>query len=202
MGHVAKQQNFFDALNAAQPLIDEAARAASEVLAETQEALDAAVVEIRGRIDGDRRDIAISARELTKAHAATARNIIYLRHYRMGDAAAIDTLFAKEPSLREVVKNEERPTPEDLRAIEERLLFIVRSLSELHAHLQPALELYWQQHREVDEMEVTYNAALRRARVAIIAWDRGHQRLAAGVTEPAKINIMGLARAATSPVFR
>ncbi|MCH7548363.1 MAG: hypothetical protein IH969_02305 [Candidatus Krumholzibacteriota bacterium] len=197
IGEVAKQDNFLDALNAAQPLIDEAARVAAEVLAETQEAVDAAVVEIRGRIDDDRLDIAISARELTKAHAAIARDIIYLRHYRMGDAAALDTLFAKEPSLREVVKNQEQPTPEDLRAIEERLLFIIRSLAELRVHLQPALELYWKQHREVDQMQTTYSAALRRARVAVIAWDRGHQRLAAGITEPAEIDLIGIARSAS-----
>ncbi len=45
-------------------------------------------------------------------------------------------------------------------------------------------------------MEVTYNAALRRARVAIIAWDRGHQRLAAGITTPAQIDLIGIARGA------
>ena len=131
-----------------------------------------------------------------QAHAAIARDIIYLRHYRMGDAAALDTLFAKEPSLREVVKNQERPTSEDLRAIEERLLFVIHTLAELRTQLQPSLELYWKQHREVDQMQAIYNAALRRARVAVIAWNRGHQRLAAGITTPAQIDLIGIARGA------
>ncbi|MCZ6617121.1 MAG: hypothetical protein O7E57_03230 [Gammaproteobacteria bacterium] len=51
-------------------------------------------------------------------------------------------------------------------------------------------------------MEKTYNATLRTARVAIIAWDRGHQRLAAGVTEPAEIDLIGIARDAATAAIR
>jgi hypothetical protein len=41
-----------------------------------------------------------------------------------------------------------------------------------------------------------FNTALRQARVAIIAWSRAHQRLASGITDPAEIDIFGIAKKA------
>ena len=50
-----------------------------------------------------------------------------------------------------------------------------------------------QQQRELDEMANAYNAALRQATVAVVAWARAHKRLASGVTDPAQINLLGIA---------
>lgn len=200
---VRDQKTLIDALNAAQPIVNEVARASGETLAEAKDALDEAVAEIQTRIEEDNWNFTRAYRDLRNAQVATMQNIVYLGNYRMGDTAALDTLFAREPSLREVVESTTRITPEDMRAIEDRLLFKLRALSELRTQLKPDMELYWQQNRELDEITEEFNGALRKARVAIIAWSRGHQRLAAGVTEPAKIDLLGIARKAAgqaSPV--
>lgn len=44
-------------------------------------------------------------------------------------------------------------------------------------------------------------AALRAGRVAIIAWARARDRLAAGVTDPAEIDVLGIARKAAGGIW-
>ena len=52
------------------------------------------------------------------------------------------------------------------------------------------------QQAELEELVASFNKALRQARVAIIAWSRAHQRLASGITDPAEIDIFGIAKKA------
>ena len=63
-------------------------------------------------------------------------------------------------------------------------------------NLAPDIELFWKQQAELEELVAAFNAALRQARVAVIAWSRAHQRLASGITDPAEIDIFGIAKKA------
>lgn len=122
----------------------------------------------------------------------------------VGDVAAqknlLDALGAREPSLAEVISSSSRPTNKDLVAIEQRIIFKLRSIREVRTQLAPDIELYWKRTLELQELIASFNAALRQARVAVIAWSRANQRLAAGVTDPAQIDLFGLARKAAGGV--
>ena len=123
-------------------------------------------------------------------------SVEYIAKYRRGDPEAFDTLLQMQPSLREVVSSTSNPTREDLIAVEQRLIFLMKTLSDIRSHMTPDLELYWKQQAELEDLTKAYKSALRKAQVAMIAWSRAHQRLAAGITDPAKIDVLGLAKKA------
>ena len=188
------QRNLFDALNAAQPVINELARASGDLFEETKDALDSTTDEIRQRIMDENQILVEGDKNLINAQMNTITNIGYLSQYRRGNKAAMDSLLAKEPSLKEVIKSPKKITMQDLQAIENRMIFILNALHDVREQLNPDLEIYWKQQKELDELYITYNMAIRKAKIAIIVWSRAHQRLAAGVTDPAKIDVFGIAR--------
>ena len=66
----------------------------------------------------------------------------------------------------------------------------------MRTQLAPDIDLYRKQQAELEELVAAFNTALRQARVAVIAWSRAHQRLASGITDPAEIDIFGIAKKA------
>ena len=100
------------------------------------------------------------------------------------------------PGLSERVATKDGLSPEEMTTIENRLLFALRKVSEVRDQLKPDIELYRKQQAELEEVIASFNTALRQARVAMIAWSRAHQRLAAGITDPAEIDIFGIAKKA------
>jgi len=191
---VRSQKNLLDGLNSAQRIIDEFARASAETIAEANDALEEAIQEIRDRLYDDNKEIIFAYRELRNRQVGTILNVRYLAEYRRGDPSALDSLLVHEPHLKGIVTSVDGVTEEDIRDVERRLLFKLNSLSELRKQLEPDLELYWRQQRELDNLAKVYTGALRKARVSVIAFARGHQRLAAGIVDPAKIDLLGIAR--------
>ena len=200
--NVRKQKDFLDGLNAAQPLIDNIAATIGRFLDETKDVLDEALEEIHQRIMDDNRIMVAGNRNLRDNQIKTMYNIEYFQKHRLGDKTALDSLLSKEPSLKEVVKDRNNITPADLRAMEERLIFKLKALHEVREQLSVDLELYNKQLRELDEHTKIYNEALRKVRVVVIVWSKAHRRLAAGVTDPAKIDLVGMVVNAASSVVK
>lgn len=76
--------------------------------------------------------------------------------------------------------------------MEERLIFKLKVLHDIREQLSVDLDLYNKQVRELDEHTKIYNEALRKVRVVVIVWSKAHRKLAAGVTDPAKIDLVGM----------
>ena len=190
--NVRKQKNFLDALNAAQPLLDNIAATIGRFLDETKNVLDEALEEIHDRIMNDSRIMVVGNRDLRDNQFKTISNLEYLQKYRLGDSSALDSLFSKEPSLKEVVKDQSNITPADLRAMEERLIFKLKVLHDIREQLSVDIDLYNKQLRELDETTKIYNEALRKVRVVVIVWSEAHRKLAAGITDPAQIDLVGM----------
>jgi hypothetical protein len=66
----------------------------------------------------------------------------------------------------------------------------------LRGQLAPDVNEYRQARRELGLLNNEYKAGLRQGSVAIIAWARAHDRLASGITDPAEIDVLGIARKA------
>jgi hypothetical protein len=137
-------------------------------------------------------------RNLRDAQIYTMVNLQYLLNYRLGDKSAIDSLIAKEPSVLEVTTDKNNLTSNDLRAIEERLFYKLESLYEVRNQLSVDVDLYNNQMRELDEQAKIYRESLRKVRVVVIVWSEAHRKLAAGITDPATIDLVGLVVGAAS----
>jgi hypothetical protein len=193
---VRSQTKLLDALAAAQPVVDEIAYSAGELFDETKDLMDRTVDAARHGIESDNESVLQGDRTLKSFLVGAMEDVALIRAHRVGDPHAMDSLVARQPSIREIVDPDDGISYEEMRAIEDRLMFLLRSLRELRDQLQPDIELYWEQQRELDHIANKYNAALRQATVAVLAWSRAHKRLAAGVTDPAEIDVLGIAKKA------
>ena len=195
LAEVRSRRDLLEAIEAAQPIVDEIARASGTVFDQTKVAIDNLVHATWVRIQAEYAPILQTDKALRDAQLRTVSHVGYLVEYRRGNAAALDSLVAGEPSL--VAEVAGRGVAEqDLRAIEERLLFKLRALSELREQIEPDLRMMHEKNRELGQFRASTNAALRQGRVAILAWSRAHDRLGQGITDPAKINVLGIARKA------
>lgn len=190
--NVRKQKNFLDGLNASQPLLDNIAATFDDFLDETQIILDEALEEINNRIMDDNRIMIVGSKNLRDFQFRTMYNIEYFQKYRMGDSTALDSLFSKEPSLKEVVKDQNNITSSDLAAMENMLIFRLKTLHDLREQLSVDVELYKNQIHELDQHTKLYNEAIKKIRIVVIVWSEAHRKLAAGITDPAKIDIVGM----------
>lgn len=199
--NVRSQSGLLDALGAAQPLISEVARASGELTDQTKDILDIFIIASQAKMDEDNRSVIETDKSLRASQIETVQAVELLRAYRLGDESALETLAATEPRIREMVKSGRKLTEKDLRAIEEQLIFKMTAISRVREQLSPDIKHYWEMQREMDELNAAYNTALRKARIAVITWDRAHQRLAAGITDPAQIDVLGIARKAAKSVI-
>ncbi len=191
-----QQGNLLDGLSTTQPIVNEIARLTSETLDNANLAVNAANKMIADSLEKRNETLLQGINTIRNYQLNAIASVPYIAKHRRGVPNAFDTLLAMQPSLLEVVSSQHNPTNEDLIAAEQRLIYLMKTLQELRAQMMPDLELYWKQHSELEELTKAYKAALRKAQVAMIAWSRAHQRLAAGITDPAKIDVLGLAKKA------
>ena len=193
---VRSRNTLLDGLSAAQPIVNEIARVAGEIFEDTKLALDAAAEATQRRITGEVAPVLERDAMLRELQLRAIASIDLVVRYRHGDATAADSLVALAPSLAEIASTKDGLSSDELRAIEDRLVFALRTVSDVRTQLAPDIELYWKQQAELEELVASFNTALRQARVAVIAWSRAHQRLASGITDPAEIDIFGIAKKA------
>ena len=200
LNNVRSQQNFLQALDATQLLIDEITSAIDVFVDETNEVLDDAIDEVHDRIWQDNKFIVEGNKKIRNAQIETLDNISFLQAFHHGETTAMDSLLLYEPMLRDIVANPQDIVLDDLIAIEQRLIFKLTTLSELRAQLRDDLELYNNQLRELDLLAKHYDDMLRKTRIVVLVWSRAYAQLASGTTDPAKIDVAGLAIKATNLV--
>jgi hypothetical protein len=64
----------------------------------------------------------------------------------------------------------------------------------------PELEQFQKEMQELDNLISIADRGIRQSKGAIVVWRRSHQTMAAGITEPAAIDLFGIAQAAVRKV--
>ena len=198
---VRGRPDLLSGLRGSQPIVDEIARVAGELFNQAAVSLEDVRAAIEKKVDADFAEVRATDRKLRSIQLFVVLDIDNIIKVRRGDQAAADSLYAHQPSLHEILQPGEMPSESDMRQVEERLLFILNTVTNLRSQLAPDLDEYRQARRELGIVNNEYSAALRLGRVAIIAWGRAHGRLASGITDPAEINVLGIARKAAGGVL-
>jgi hypothetical protein len=201
LADVRAQSSFLDAISAAQPVVDEVAIASGIIFDDTKTTMDKAVVAVRHRINDRFHDLRLADEMLEQKQIQTVFNIGYLPQIRLGVPGALDSLLVREPSLPALVDASDGLDASEIQRVEDRLLTILTRIREVRDQLEPDIEMYYKQQNELDELENLWHAELRKARVSVLAWARGHKRMAQGITDPASIDILGIARKASGTVL-
>ena len=191
--NVRSQKKFLDALGAAQPLIDEVARANGELTEESKTQLDVAYQEIVEAWNNEYSN-AIWAMDIIKN--MQFRQLLAGYHagqyLRTDNQSSLDSFYVYDPISRKLYGEGHQLDAEDILEVEKRIYYNLTVIQDMKLLYQQDMIDYEEGLLELDKTKQVYNNALRKARIAILMWSRAHLQLSRGVTEPAAIDIMQL----------
>lgn len=193
---VREREKLLDAIGSAQPLVDEIARLMEEFLQALKLENTQAMVAVREAVDADHGRTWEAYRSLKAVQMEALESAGWLRRHRLGEPAALDSLFANEPALVPFESLREKDPAEFELVIEKRIFDKLDAMAKTMEQLEPELEIYWKQMIELGEVINQTDRTLRKVRVVTLVWSRAHRQLASGVVDPAKINLMSLGKKA------
>ncbi|MEE9118667.1 MAG: hypothetical protein V3U02_08765 [Calditrichia bacterium] len=198
--NIRNQDDYFKAMNAAQPVVDEVARVAKEVLKDLKDAQDGARLEVARRIEEDHAPVLKYKDELKEGVDRTLQSAVYLARWRSGEKSMEDSLLRQDPALREFLKPGQPMTFEIAGKISNLLRARLEGGKLIQDHLYPEMEQFQKEMQELDNLIAIADRGIRQSKGAIAVWRRSHQTMAAGITEPAAIDLFGIAQAAVRKV--
>jgi hypothetical protein len=187
-------------MNAAQPIIDEVARVARLVIEDLKVAQDNARMEVAGRIEAAHAPVLSFRESIKEAQTRTFRSLNYAIRRNKGEEGMIDSLFAFDPQLKSYLKPGGKIDQEVVDNIEQRFIFRLKTVNLNQEQIFPELERYEQEMRELDDLIMIADRGIKQSKGAIIVWRRSHQTMAAGIAEPAAIDLFGVAQSAVRKV--
>ncbi len=197
LANIRSQTKFLDGLGSAQPIIDMVARVSGSRLDRLQETATSAQERLLQQIEADHADVVTFSGELRRAETRTFRSMLTLGEYRATtDSQLIDRLRSNDPLLAQFLPESSRLSADEIQTVENRLTYRLTTFRQIREHLAADLETYNVKVRELDELGRAASSNLMRARATIWIWSRAHARLATGVTDPARVDIMGIAKSA------
>jgi hypothetical protein len=198
--NIRNQDDYFKAMNAAQPVVDEVAKVAEEVLRDLRAAQDAARLEVAKKIEADHAPVLKYEDDLKEGQERTLQSAVFLGRWNKGDKGIEDSLLFYDPGLRQVLKPGESLSYEKYNQISKILIARLEAGKLIQEHMFPELEQYQKEMQELDELISIADRGIRQSKGAIAVWRRSHQTMAAGITEPAAIDLFGIAQAAVRKV--
>jgi len=198
--NIRNQDDYFEAMNAAQPVVDEVARVAEEVLIDLRNAQDAARLEVALLIEDDHAPVLKFKDDLKYGQERTLQSAVFLSRWREGEKVMEDSLLLYDPALREFLKPGKSMTFETAGKISNLLRVRLEGGKLIQEHMFPEIEQYQKEMQELDELIAVADRGIRQSKGAIAVWRRSHQTMAAGITEPAAIDLFGIAQAAVRKV--
>lgn len=181
-----KQKTFFDALQVAQPAVNAFGRYMNQILDELQESTDALAAKMDTEIDQkyDRIIRYQQALEDEKYRVLDSLALLY-QTYR-GDTGAFDQLRKLRTVRKQKLMPKGQPTYEDLQTIADHLMVRLDTIDRIWKEVEPDWKLYRSAHKELDEKYKEGVSDIARARLVTLVWLRAHQKMAAGVVNPAE----------------
>jgi len=193
---VRKQENLLKAINVAQPLADEVGRFMRACIDELDDVQEHVAEVLQQRIKAEHKDVLDYLITLKYRQTNTLKQLQSLHQYRSGDANAFDKVINGDPELTAIIKKDTTVTYQDLKRIEETLTDRLALFNSQFKHLSEELEYYFKQKNELNELVESSDKTLRKAKLAILVWNRVHRMMAAGVTDPATVDVFGMMKKA------
>jgi hypothetical protein len=200
LDRIREQETYFAAMNAAQPIIDEVARVAGLVIEDLRAAQDEARVEVAARIEAEHAPVLSFREGIKETQTRTFRSLTYGIRHAKGEEGMVDSLFALDPQLKAYLKPGGKIDQEVTDKIEQRFIWRLQTINLIQEQIFPELERYEEEMRELDDLIMIADRGIKQSQGAITVWRRSHQTMAAGITEPAAIDLFGVAQAAVKKV--
>ena len=198
VAEVRQARGFMDALSAAQPVVSAALSYGNSVYDSIEIRIDLAALDLGARIEEEYAPVKASLVELNELQLRATRSYTLLTQYRKGRDNALDSLRAHDAEAAAAMPAGKRPSDAVVEAYERKVLAEIDTHVHVREDLLRQFENYRAEQLELDELRTRSQDATRLGRITLILWARSHRNLAAGVTVPAAINVMGMVKSAAS----
>lgn len=183
---VRSQEDFLGALRQAQLLLNAFGRRTLSLLDVADNAVDDLVRKIDARVDERYADVIRYQRALEREKYSILRGLERLYETNEGVEGAFLQLIDSGVIRRRSMIPEREPTEDDLVALGEYLVKRLDNVDRIWKEIEPDWTLYRSIHEELDRLHEMARQQSNRTRLIMLVWLRGHQKMAAGLTNPAE----------------
>jgi len=195
LNNVRQQENLLAALRTAQPLVREAAVFLRMRVDEMKSNRLKVEKELEDAIAADYEDVLKYSETLKRRQRHNFKMIgLLVKFHEEGDKSALKIIAKEDKQLATMLSN---TNMDKIKADEQMIQVITARLELIDKHKRFIAGDIEQFHKVFQELEVLVDAsdaALQKAKIAVILWDKAHARLAAGETDPAKYDFMSVAK--------
>jgi hypothetical protein len=197
LAHIRAQKKFLDGLRAAQPLVDLVAQVANDHLDRIKDLETAASTYLLEQLMLDNAEVLDFELLLKDAQNRSFRSLVLLSEYRRSpEPEFVVRLRENDPQLDELLPADDSLTVERMYEIEERITYRLGEIRLMKDQIAEDIRVFHASTSEMDDLVQGASATLIKTRATIWVWSRAHARLAAGITDPAKVDMMDIAQRA------
>lgn len=183
---IREQKKLLDALAAAQPLINEAARHGNALLSRMDRQLMYFALSTEIAIADANRYMNEFRDTLEAQKRSIIQGLQLIHDYGHGDPDALDKVLANIFVVPAYLVPDGQLTTMDVRAIRNHLVEELKAIQEISANIDPDYRVYRETHDELDRLIELIDKEIDHTRVAVLIWSRAHLKMASGITDPAK----------------
>lgn len=186
LARVGQQDQFIDALEQAQPIINAVGRFTQTLLEELDDAAEALEKKLDNRIDEEYAEVIRYQKSHNREKYLVLRGLSDLDDAYQNDESAFKSLIQSDAIRSKKLIPQGVPTEEELSQLSQHLLNRLEVMHKIWQKIEPDWQLYQKTHRELDENFIKVREDTNRLRITMIVWLRAHKRMAAGIKNPAE----------------
>lgn len=179
-------EKLLDAFQVVQPVINLGGRNDIRLMDEIHDAVEALALKIDERIDERYEEVIRFQEAIEEEKYRVLRSLPLIYRANRGDMEAFRELVNSEVITRKSLIPKGRPTEDDLIAIGKHLFDRLDVIARVQEEIKPDWDTYRATHRELDTLVDKFIGQQNRMRLMTLIWVRAHQKMAAGVINPAE----------------
>jgi hypothetical protein len=183
---VRSQDDFLDALQVAQPIMNAAGRYGMLLMNKIDKSAKLLMRDLDRKIDEDYAEVIAFQEALETEKYVVLNAIAMLYSTYKGDMNEFERFRQSDAVLDKTLIPQGEPSVEELTILSDHLEDRLKTIHTIWSEVEPDWVVYRATHEELDEQ---YNALLgetRRARMFLLIWFRAHQKMSAGISNPAE----------------
>ncbi len=186
VAEIRDQDNYLDALQSAQPMIDGVTQYGEQLLADLEISAAVAVNFIEKEIDKDHVELTEYTNLLVDKRNSLLRGLQNIYEYENGDGTALERLIESNIIRSRELQLKKDLSEQDLRKVEDHLVARLESLTAVADTIEPDWVRYRETHAELDNIYSQVLLEIRQARLALLTWARAHKLMSSGKSDPAE----------------
>ncbi len=186
LARVEQQDKFLAAIQQAQPIINAFGRYIQTLVDEIYDAAEVLEKKLDSRIDEKYEEVIRYQQSHNREKYLVLRALSDLDDAYQNDESAFKRLIQSDAVRSKKLIPQSVPNEEELSKLAQYLLNRLEVMHKIWQEIEPDWQLYRKTHRELDESHIKVLENTNRLRLTMIVWLRAHQKMAAGITNPAE----------------